>query len=132
MMDRRTVVKGASWAAPVIVTAALAPTLAASTVNYSITGRGDKCPGISDVPGGWPKHGYRVVLNVTPSPSDIAVTHVILGNGKAAKILTSPINTGNGWEFVVDADSSPSKLTVFVIIDGIASSVEVKTFPRCD
>ena len=130
-MDRRNIVKGAAWAAPAITVAAPAPFLAASPQPTRVTGRADKCPGESDVPGGWPKHGYRVVLAVTPEPSVVVPIQVILGNGKYATVLTDATRTEHGWEFVVDADSSPSTLTVHAVIDGATHAVTVKAHPHC-
>ena len=116
-MNRRNLAKGAAWAAPVLMVAAAAPSVAASTPPPTrVTGWAEKCPGASDVPGGWPKHGYRVVLAITPEPSVVVPVEVTLGNGRWARIVTDATRTADGWEFVVDAGSSPSTLTVLSLI----------------
>lgn len=131
-IDRRTLAKGAAWAAPVLTVAAAAPMVAAShTPSPTVTGWADKCPGASDVPGQWPKHGYRVVLTVRPEPSVVVPVNVRLGNGKYAKVITDAIRSGEGWEFVVDANSSPSSMTVTVNIDGSLVTVAIKAHPHC-
>lgn len=131
MIDRRTLAKGAAWAAPAITIAAAAPMLAASpSPAPTVTGFAEKCPGASDVPGGWPKHGYRVVLNVRPEGSVVVPVEVRLGNGRFATILGDATRTSAGWEFVVDAASSPSTLTVTANIDGSLRTVAVKAHPH--
>ena len=132
MIDRRTLATGVAWAAPVLTVAAAAPMVAASTPpGPTVTGHADKCPGASDVPGGWPKHGYRVVLTITPEPSVVVPVEVRLGNGKHATILGDATRTSAGWEFVVDAASSPSTLTVTANVDGSLRTVAVKAHPHC-
>ena len=132
MIDRRNLAKGAAWAAPVLMVAAAAPSVAASTPPPTrVTGFAMKCPGASDVPGGWPKNGYRVVLAITPEPSVVVPVEVTLGNGKWARILGDATRTAHGWEFVVDAGSSPSTLTVVVAIDGTTHTLAVKAHPHC-
>lgn len=130
-MNRRTLAKGAAWTAPALMVAAAAPAIAASPRPTRVTGFADKCPGASDVPGGWPKNGYRVVLTITPEPSVVVPVEVTLGNGKWARIVTDAARTAHGWEFVVDASSSPSTLTVVVAIDGATRTLAVKAHPHC-
>lgn len=135
-IDRRTLAKGAAWAAPVLTVAAAAPMVAASTSptptpTPTVSGFAEKCPGKSDVPGGWPKHGYRVVLTVRPEPSVVMPVDVRLGNGKYAKVITDATRIGEGWEFVVDAKSSPSKMTVTANVDGSLVTVAIKAHPHC-
>lgn len=131
-IDRRSLAKGAAWAAPVLMVAAAAPSVAASSPPLTrVTGWADKCPGASDVPGGWPKHGYRVVLAITPEPTAVVPVEVTLGNGKLALVLTHPTRTADGWEFVVDAGSSPSTLTITVDIDNTTHTFAVKAHPHC-
>ena len=131
-VSRRNVTKGAAWAAPVLMVAAAAPMVAASTAPPTrVVGWADKCPGASDVPGDWPKHGYRVVLTITPEPTIVVPIQVTLGNKKYATIITDPVRTSDGWEFVVDADSSPSTLTITVNIDGTTHTFAVKAHPHC-
>ena len=132
MIDRRNLAKGAAWAAPVLMVAAAAPMVAASTSpTPTVTGFADKCPGASDVPGGWPKHGYRVVLTIRPAASVVVPVEVRLGNGRHATILTDATRTADGWEFVVDANSSPSSLTVTANVDGSLVTLAVKAHPHC-
>lgn len=132
-LDRRNLAKGAAWAAPVLMVAAAAPMVAASTSPPTrVTGWADKCPGASDVPGGWPKHGYRVVLVVTPEPTIVMPIEVRLGNGKYATVITDAVRTADGWEFVVDATSSPSSLTITVDIDSTTHTFAVKAHPHCE
>ena len=130
-MNRRSLAKGVAWTAPAIMVAAAAPSLAASETVTRVTGWAEKCPGASDVPGGWPKHGYRVHLTITPEPSVVVPVSVLLGNGKWAQIVTDATPTGTGWAFVVDAGSSPSTLTVHAVIDGATHAVTVKAHPHC-
>lgn len=131
-IDRRALAKGAAWTVPAIAIAASAPALAASTTSaVKVTGFADKCPGQSDVPGGFPKHGYRVVLTVLPVASSVIVGSVVLGNSKTATALTQPVQIGIGWELVVDAASSPSSLAVFGSVDGEPFECRVRAFPHC-
>lgn len=129
-VDRRSLAKGVAWTLPAITIAAAAPSLAASPVTR-VTGWAQKCPGASDVPGGWPKHGYVVHLDVTPTPEVVVPITVLLNNGKYGQIVTDATPGGVGWSFVVDAGSSPSKLTVTVLIDGTEHTVHVKAHPHC-
>lgn len=134
MMNRRNLAKGAAWMAPAIAIAASAPSLAASSTNSPrVTGYADKCPGKSDVPRDFPKHGYRVVVTVLPTPNVVTVAAVTLNNHKAATILTQPVVAEYAWEweFIVDADSSPASMMIDLIIDGETAQVSVKTFPHC-
>lgn len=130
-VSRRNVAKGSAWAAPVLMVAAAAPMVAASTPAPTVIGWADKCSGASDVPGGWPTHGYRVVLIPNPSASVVMPVDVSLGNGKYAKVITDATRTGEGWVFVVDAKSSPSKLTVTANVDGSLVAVAIKAHPHC-
>ncbi len=133
-IDRRTLAKGAAWTLPVLSVAAAAPSVAASTSppgETRVSGYADKCPGASDVPGGYPKHGYRVVLDIQPAPSVVVPIEVRQNNGKVAQILTDAVYTGLGWEFIVDAKSSPSKLTVIVNVDDTLHTVAIKAKPHC-
>lgn len=114
MVDRRTVAKGAAWTLPVIAIAAAAPSVAASSSPEPPTGFAEKCPGQSDVPGDWPKHGYRLVMNGIDSQPVIA--QVTQNNGKTPLVVAGPTPLGGGsWEWVLDADSSPSSLTVTIV-----------------
>ena len=131
-MNRRTVATGIAWTLPVVTVAAAAPSLAASSDPVTrVTGYADKCPGASDVPGGWPKHGYRVHLTIEPEPEVVVPVEVTLGNGKHATILGDATRDGGTWSFVVDAGSSPSTLTAHVVIDGSPATVTVKARPHC-
>lgn len=127
-VSRRNVAKGSAWAAPVLMVAAAAPMVAASTSpETTVTGWACKMPGNS----GPIKHGYRVTLVASPSASVVMPVEVRLGNGKMALIITDATRTGEGWEFVVDAKSSPSKLIVTVNVDGSLVTVAVKAHPHC-
>lgn len=128
-MNRRNLAKGVAWTAPAIAVAAAAPSLAASSTPPKVTGFAEKCPGASDVPGGWPRHGYRVVLT---TDADVVVpVEVTLGNGKSAAIVSDATPIPGGFEFVVDAGSSPSTLTVHVSLDGHPTTITLKAYPRC-
>lgn len=131
-MNRRTVATGVAWLAPAITIAAAAPSLAASPTGLSrVDGWADKCPGASDVPDLFPKQGYRVVLSIRPEPAVIVPVSVLLGNGKWAQIVSDCTPGPQGHEFIVDAGSSPSSLTVTVLIDGTEHTVSVKAHPHC-
>ena len=129
-MNRRALAKGVAWTAPAIMVAAAAPSLAASPTAPKVTGSAWKCPGASDVPGGWPKHGYLVRL--TTDAEVVVPVEVTLGNGKWARIVTDATPVPGGFEFVVDAASSPSTLTVHAVVDGHPTTVTVKAHPRCE
>lgn len=131
-IDRRTLAKGVAWMAPAISIAAAAPSLAASTsAEHKVAGFGDKCPGQSNVPHGFPKHGYRLVLTISPKPSIVVPVSVLQGNSKYATIVTDATFNGVGWEFIVDAKSSPSKVTVTVLVDDVEHTVDIDTRPHC-
>lgn len=131
--DRRTLAKGVAWTLPAIAVAASAPSLAASPSDPRIVaGHADKCPGASDVPGGFPKHGYVVHLTFDPHPQDVVPVTVLLGNGKYATVLTEATREGAEWSFVVDAGSSPSSLTVTVLADGNEHTHTLKASPHCE
>lgn len=131
-MNRRDLAKGAAWTAPAIMVAAAAPSLAASPTDPALSAAADKCPGASDVPGGWPKHGYRLTITGTAeSPYGISVT---LNNGKPATVVAGPTPTAPGvWEYVLDAGSSPSSLTVLVgLANGTTETLTAKASPHCE
>lgn len=132
MITRRNVTKGAAWAVPALTVAAMAPSLAASGTGHTLTGTADKCPGQSNVPGGYPKHGYRVVLTINPTPAAVVPIEVRQNNGKIAQIVSDASFNGQGWEFIVDAKSSTSKLTVIVNVDGTLHTIAIKAHPHCD
>ena len=114
MTSRRDLAKGAAWAAPVLMIAAAAPSIAASGSPTPPTGTADKCPGASDVPGGWPKQGYRLVMHGIDRTPGIA--DIVQGNGKRPLVVAGPTPLGGGsWEWVLDAASSPSSLTVTIV-----------------
>ena len=48
-----------------------------------------------------------------------------------ARIVTDATRTAHGWEFVVDATSSPSILTVTVSVDGTTHALAVTARPHC-
>ena len=128
MTDRRTVAKGVAWTLPVLTIAAAAPSLAASgSPTPTPAGWADKCPGASDVPGGWPKQGYRLVLsNVEGTP---VIAHIEQGNGKTPDVVQGPTPLGGKtWEWVIDAKSSPSTLIVTLVGHMPAT---IKTHPHC-
>lgn len=132
-MNRRTLAKGAAWTLPAIAVAASAPSLAASPGDPRIiAGEARKCPGNSDVPGGFPKHGYVVHLTLDPQPEIVVPVSVLLGNGKYATVVTDATREGTGWSFVVDAGSSPSQLSVTVLADGVELTASVKASPHCE
>lgn len=113
-IDRRNIAKGAAWTLPVIAIAAAAPSLAASGSPAPPTGHADKCPGQSDVPGDWPKQGYRLVMHgIDDTPIIASITQ---NNGKVPDVVAGPTPLSPGsWEWVLDATSSPSSLTVTIV-----------------
>lgn len=131
-MNRRTLAKGAAWTAPAIMVAAAAPSLAASPTDPDLSAAADKCPGQSDVPGGWPKHGYRLTITGTPEVPEWV--EVVLNNGKPAPVVAGPTPTAPGqWEYVLDAQSSPSTLTVTVkVANRPPETLTVKASPHCE
>lgn len=124
MLSRRTV-----WSAPVIVVAAAAPQVAASPQNTVSISNARKCPGNSDVPGGFPKHGYT--MEVYSSVDQIHVVQVVTGNGKEAEVVLFEPISDNRWELVVDAASSPSTIVVTLSVAGVNSQHLVATAPHC-
>lgn len=143
-ISRRHLAKGAAWTVPAVTIAASAPSLAASqssgedgpTPPVVVQGASfaEKCQGQAQVPGGWPKQGYRMVLTVSsvdaPAPT---VASVVLGNGSAATVVAGPVSIGAGeWEYVVKASASPSTLTVtYTITDGTVRTVTIPASPHC-
>ena len=125
-MNRRALAKGVAWAAPAVMVAAAAPSLAASSDPVArVTGYACKMPGNS----GQIKHGYRVTLS---TDAEVVIpVEVTLSNGKHATILGDVAPVPGGFEFVVDAGSSPSKLTVIVNVDGTTHTLAVKAHPHC-
>lgn len=95
-MNRRNFAKGAAWTVPAISIAAAAPMIAASTgFPTRVTGWACKMPGNS----GAIKHGYRVVLTITPEPQTVVPVQVVLGNGRYAQIVGDAHRTSDGWTF---------------------------------
>ena len=132
-MKRRDLAKGVAWTLPAIAVAASAPSLAASpTTPRIIAGGARKCPGASDVPGGFPKHGYVVHLSFDPQPEVVVPVSVLLNNGSYATVVTDATREGAGWSFVVDAGSSPSTLSVTVLADGVELTASLKASPHCE
>lgn len=149
-LTRRSMAKGVAWALPAVSIAASAPSLAASD-SSSIPGGGDggdpappvvdeatsfaeKCQGQSQVPGGWPKQGYRLVLTTSADAPAPIISSVVLGNGKEAEVLPiGPTAIGPGaWEYVIKAKSSPSSLTVVYTINGGSTrTATISASPHC-
>ena len=125
-MNRRALAKGVAWAAPAIMVAAAAPSLAASSDPVArVTGYACKMPGNS----GQIKHGYRVTLS---TDAEVVVpVEVTLSNGRHAQIVGDADPVPGGFEFVVDATSSPSTLTVHAVVDGHPTTVTTKAHPHC-
>lgn len=148
-VSRRHLAKGAAWTVPAVAIAASAPSLAAS--GSSSPGDGapgttppavvegmslaDKCQGKSQVPGGWPKQGYRLELTVSPVTAPApTISSITLGNGSPGEVLAvTPVQLRPGvWEYVVRAASSPSTLTVtYAIGDGRVQTARVHASPHC-
>lgn len=128
--SRRSVAKGVAWTLPVLTVAAAAPSVAASSTLPPVTliGKADKCPGNSDVPGGWPKHGYRLEIS---GPTEVPVIeYVVLNNGDTPAVVAGPTMIAvNTWEWVLDAESSASKITVKLL--GY-NQIVVKAKPHCN
>ncbi|MGO1166317.1 MAG: hypothetical protein ACTMHL_06845 [Janibacter sp.] len=140
-VSRRTLAKGVAWTAPAITIAAAAPSLAASTeieeppVIVAAASFAEKGQGQSQVPGGWPKQGYRVQLTVAPATAPAPTLQTVtLGNGKAGTIVAGPTSLGEGlWEYVVDASASPSSLilTYTFAADGVTQTATIPARPKC-
>ncbi len=145
-ISRRTVAKGIAWTAPAISVAAAAPALAASPGDSGEPGTptppvvdaaasyAAKCQGSATMPGGWPKQGYRVELTVSPSSAPAPViSSVVLGNGKTATLLKQALALRPGvWEYVIQADSSPSSITItYTIGTGTARTATITVRPHC-
>lgn len=131
-INRRTLARGVAWTTPAIMVAAAAPSLAASPTEVVLSATATKCPGASDVPGGFPKHGYLLTISGTAeAPYGITVT---LSNGKPALVVAGPTPVAPGvWEYVLDAGSSPSTLTVIVgLANGTTETLTVKASPHCE
>lgn len=146
-VSRRHLAKGAAWSLPAVAIAAAAPSLAASEAGSR--GSGDpqppvviqassfaqKCQGQAEVPGGWPKQGYRMVLTVSsPDAAAPQVISVVLGNNKPGTVLDiAPVQLSPGvWEYVVKAASSPSSLTItYTIGDGTIRTATISASPHC-
>lgn len=146
-VSRRHLAKGAAWTLPAVAIAAAAPSLAASgngspgdddpqpPVVVQASSFAQKCQGQAEVPGGWPKQGYRMVLTVSsPDAPAPQVTSVVLGNGSTATVLDiAPVQLSPGvWEYVVKAASSPSSLTItYTIGDGTTRTATIPASPHC-
>lgn len=136
-VSRRSLAKGAAWALPAVSIAAAAPSLAASPEEPEIdeaTSFAEKCQGISQVPGGWPKQGYRIQVTVVPETAPApALISVVLGNGQEAVLLAGPTAISAGlWEYVVDAASSPSTITLtYTIGTGATQTATIPARPNC-
>lgn len=148
-VSRRHLAKGAAWPVPAVVIAAAAPSLAAS--GSSSPGDGgpgttppavveglslaDKCQGKSQVPGGWPKQGYRLELTVSPVTAPTpTISSITLSNGTPGEVpAVTPVQLRPGvWEYVVKAASSPSTLTVvYTVGAGPVQTARVHASPHC-
>ncbi|KRE35531.1 hypothetical protein ASG73_16495 [Janibacter sp. Soil728] len=152
-VSRRHLAKGAAWTIPAVAIAASAPSLAASPSNGPGEGTpgdggsqppvvvegssfAEKCQGNAEVPGGWPKQGYRMELTVSsPDAPAPKVLSVVLGNGSTGTVLdVGPVQLRPGvWEYVVQAASSPSSLTItYTIGDGTTQSATIPASPHCN
>lgn len=137
-VSRRSVAKGVAWTLPAVSIAAAAPSLAASdheppTIEES-SSYAEKCQGASQVPGGWPKQGYRLQVTVVPATAPAPnLVSAVLGNGQSASIVAGPTALGPGlWEYVLDAGSSPSSITItYTIGDGETRTATVPARPHC-
>ncbi len=105
--SRRTVVRGAAWATPVVLVAAAAPTVAASvTVALQITGDGCKLPGSSnDLVKGY-VFGISI-LNSGTVPADITMNSLVIDGsdlGVAGFIIVDAASCSTlGGQFQVPA-----------------------------
>lgn len=137
-VSRRSITKGVAWSVPAVTIAAAAPSLAASPeeppVIVEASSFAEKCQGASQVPGGWPKQGYRIQVTVSPATAPAPVlSSVVLGNGTSATLVAGPTSVGTGvWEYVVDAASSPSTMTLTYTIDsGETRTATIPARPNC-
>ena len=134
-MERRTVVKGAAWATPVIVMAAAAPTIAASTPCLpTLTVQ----PGSYKCCGGGPSKTMFLRLLVTdgnacgiPTGSTLCVQDVRLANGQPIGTITGKGQCARlGEEFritLLDVSSCSVNLLVDVLVEGTVKTVELKS-----
>lgn len=136
-VSRRSVAKGVAWTLPAVSIAAAAPSLAASPEEPVIeesSSYAEKCQGASQVPGGWPKQGYRVQVTVVPATAPAPdLLSAVLGNGQVATIVAGPTALGEGlWEYVLDAASSPSTITLtYTIGAGETKTATIPASPHC-
>ena len=134
-MERRTVVKGAAWAAPVIVMASPAPAIAASETclpTLSVQPGSYKCCG------GGPRKTMFLRLLVTdgnacgiPTGSTLYITDVRLSNGQAIGRITGlNMQARLGEEFRLQLDDVSSctvNLLIDVSVDSVIRTVELKS-----
>lgn len=134
-MERRTVVKGAAWATPVIVMASMAPAIAASvkclpTLEVQ-TGSYKCCSGGSS---------KRMFLRLLVSDSNncgisttssLCVQDVRLANGQTIGQITGLGQCARlGEEFRIDllnVSSCSVNLLVDVLVEGTVQTVEIKS-----
>ena len=134
---RRTIVKGAAWAVPVLAVAPAAPAMAASPApEPACTWEGAKCPGSSDTPKGWPKHGYLLIADCATWDVYLPALTYAGGNGKPLPVAVDEQGramhgaTVDGRRYVVlDGRSSPETVRVY---DATGTKIAtVHTRPHC-
>lgn len=97
-LSRRTLAKGAAWAAPAVVVAAAAPQVAASPVCLTYTFTGDACRW-TGANNNWAYHLTLQICNTCPTPITVSFEVASLTNN-ANKPLT-PCD-GTGYPIIVD------------------------------
>lgn len=126
--SRRTIAKGAVWAVPTLLVGGAAPAFAASPPPY-LTSVACKAPGESDVPGGYPKHGYLYTITTRSALVTITVLSVAV-NG--VNVVWSIRTVGpNKSLILVDANSSPSSFVMTMLVNGVRVVETVSASPHC-
>jgi hypothetical protein len=134
-VTRRTVAKGSVWAAPAILIAAAAPTVAASapcTPDLTVQPGSFKCCS------GGPTKTMKLVLRftstsacTTPSTAPLCVTNVRLANGQPiGQIVSVPQCVRVGETFTITllgVASCSVNLLADVTVAGVPSTIEIKS-----
>jgi len=122
-INRRAVVKGSAWAVPVILTAAAAPTIAASVTEQIDVNKSCKIPAQRQA------SDYRLYLNLSKS-------HTVLGvkiDGENAETWSPlAINPQNNVLTVATISNANSQVFFEVICNDVTLSGYVKALPCKD
>ena len=115
--SRRTVVRGAAWATPVVLVAAAAPTVAASvTVALKLTGSGCKLPGGSNNLAKGYVFGITI-LNSGTVAADVTLTSITIGSD----------SLGVDEVLIIDAQSCATVGSQFQVAAGSSRNISLYT-----